>query len=108
MPYLVVAALAAACAVGFVWMEEPPRAPDVRPVTLFTLLRVHDVAVCAVTVVLGGGTLSMIEPTFSLFLGDRIGLGPARIGLVIGSGAVVSAALHPCSAGSPIGSAAAA
>ena len=95
VPYLVVAALAAACAVGFVWMEAPPRAPDVRPVKLFTLLRVHEVAICAVTVVLGGGTLSMIEPTFSLFLGDRIGLGPARIGLVIGSGAVVSAALHP-------------
>jgi len=46
-------------------------------------------------VVLGGGTLAMVEPTLSLFLGDEIGLGPARIGLVIGCGAVVSASLHP-------------
>jgi MFS transporter, DHA1 family, solute carrier family 18 (vesicular amine transporter), member 1/2 len=95
VPYLVVAALAAACAVGFACLPAPPHASDAHPVKLSTLLRVHDVAVCALTVVLGGGTLSMIEPTFSLFLGDHLGLGPARIGLVIGSGAVVSAALHP-------------
>ena len=37
--------------------------------------------VCAAAVVLGGGTLAMIEPTLSLFLGDQIGLGPTRIGL---------------------------
>jgi MFS family permease len=56
---------------------------------------VHDVAVCTAAFVLGGGTLAMIEPTLSLYLGDQIGLRPARIGLVIGSGAVVSATLHP-------------
>ena len=95
VPYLVVAALSAVCAVGFAWMQAPPHAADTEPVRLLALLRVPDVAVCAATVVLGGGTLAMIEPTLSLFLGDQIGLGPARIGLVIGCGAVVSATLHP-------------
>jgi len=95
VPYLVVAAISAACAAGFAWMQLPPRAADTEPVRLLALLRVRDVATCAATVVLGGGTLAMVEPTLSLFLGDEIGLGPARIGLVIGCGAVVSATLHP-------------
>jgi MFS transporter, DHA1 family, solute carrier family 18 (vesicular amine transporter), member 1/2 len=95
VPYLVVAALSAVCAVGFAWMQAPPHAADTEPVRLLALLRVPEVALCAATVVLGGGTLAMIEPTLSLFLGDEIGLGPTRIGLVIGCGAVVSAMLHP-------------
>jgi multidrug resistance protein len=95
VPYLVVAALSAVCAAGFAWMQAPPHAADTEPVRLLALLRVREVAVCAATVVLGGGTLAMVEPTLSLFLGDEIGLGPARIGLVIGCGAVVSATLHP-------------
>jgi MFS family permease len=37
----------------------------------------------------------MLEPVLALFLAAELGLGPARIGLVIGSGAVVAAALHP-------------
>jgi MFS family permease len=76
-------------------MQAPSHTLAAEPVRLLALLRVHDVAVCAAAVVLGGGTLAMIEPTLSLFLGDQIGLGPTRIGLVIGCGAVVSATLHP-------------
>jgi predicted MFS family arabinose efflux permease len=76
-------------------MQAPPHAADAEPVRLLALLRVRAVAVCAATVVLGGSTLAMVEPTLSLFLGDRIGLGPARIGLVIGCAAVASAMLHP-------------
>lgn len=95
LPYLVVAALSAACAVGFAWMAAPPRCDPGERVKLLGLLRVRAVAICAVTVVLGGGTLAMLEPTFSLFLGETIGLGPTRIGLVFGAAAVVSAGLHP-------------
>jgi MFS transporter, DHA1 family, solute carrier family 18 (vesicular amine transporter), member 1/2 len=95
VPYLVVAGLSALCAVGFAWMPEPSRAPDATGAKLFKLLRVRAVAVCAWTVALGGGTLAMVEPALSLFLGEKIGLGPARIGLVLGAGAVVSATLHP-------------
>jgi MFS family permease len=39
----------------------------------------------------------MLEPVLSLYLSDAIGLGPARIGLVFGAGAVVAACLHPIS-----------
>jgi predicted MFS family arabinose efflux permease len=95
LPYLVVAALSAACAVGFAWMAATPHAGTGERVRLGRLLRVKAVAVCSCAVVLGGGTLAMLEPTFSLFLAEQIGLGPMRIGLVFGGGAVVSAALHP-------------
>ena len=37
----------------------------------------------------------MLEPVLPLFLSSRLGLGPARIGLVFGIGAVVSSVLHP-------------
>jgi len=86
LPYLVVAALSAACAAGFAWMQLPPHQGEAEPVRLLALLRVREVAICALTVVLGGGTLAMVEPTLSLFLGGEIGLGPTRIGLVIGCG----------------------
>jgi multidrug resistance protein len=95
LPYLVVAALAAACAIGFVWMAPPPRGEAAERVKLGRMLRVRGVATCAVAVVLGGGTLAMLEPTFSLFLAEQIGLTPARIGLVFGAAAVVSASLNP-------------
>ena len=95
LPYLFVAALSAACAAGFAWMQLPPHQGEAEPVRLLALLRVREVAICALTVVLGGGTLAMVEPTLSLFLGGEIGLGPTRIGLVIGCGALVSATLHP-------------
>jgi multidrug resistance protein len=95
LPYLVVAALSAACAVGFAWMAPPPRSGAGERVRLMRLLRVRAVAICAVAVVLGGGTLAMLEPTFSLFLAEAIGLGPTRVGLVFGAAAVVSGALHP-------------
>ena len=37
----------------------------------------------------------MFEPMLSLFLAATIHLGPARVGLVFGSGAIVSALVHP-------------
>src|SRR6476469_2821768 len=76
LPYLVVAALSAACAAGFAWMQLRPHQGEAEPVRLLALLRVREVAICALTVVLGGGTLAMVEPTLSLFLGGEIGLGP--------------------------------
>src|SRR5207244_6321402 len=40
-------------------------------------------------------TISMLEPVLSLHLSLRVGLGPARIGMVFGIAAVASAILHP-------------
>ncbi|HUR32965.1 MAG TPA: MFS transporter [Vicinamibacterales bacterium] len=95
VPYLAVAALAAVSAVGFAWMATPPSAAIGVGVPLRRLLRVPAVAVCAAAVVLGSATLAMLEPTFALFLSDRLALLPSRIGLVFGVGAIVGALLHP-------------
>jgi len=95
VPYLAVAALSAICALGFAWMKTPPQVVASEPVKLGRLLRVREVAVCCTAVVIGGSTLAMLEPTLSLFLSEQIGLGPLRVGLVFGGGAVVSAVLHP-------------
>jgi MFS transporter, DHA1 family, solute carrier family 18 (vesicular amine transporter), member 1/2 len=95
MPYLFVAALSAACAVGFVWMAVPPHRAVRERVGLGDLLGVRAVAICIAAVVLGAGTLAMLEPTLALFLAEQVGLGPARIGLVFGAGSIVSAVLHP-------------
>jgi MFS family permease len=40
-------------------------------------------------------TISMLEPVLPLFLEATLGLGPARVGVVFGSGAVASTILHP-------------
>ena len=95
MPFLAVAALAAVCTLGFVWMKAPAQLEVGEYATLRQLLRVRAVAICGLAVTLGGGTLAMLEPTLALFLAEHIGLGPARIGLVFGSSAVTAAILHP-------------
>lgn len=95
VPYLLVAALSLVAAAGFVWMRAPDTRREADAVPLGRVMRVPAVAVCATAVVLGGGTLAMLEPVLSLFLAQTIGLGPSRIGIVFGAAAVVSAALHP-------------
>jgi DHA1 family solute carrier family 18 vesicular amine transporter 1/2 len=95
VPYLFVAALSVVCALGFVWLKPPAHTSVEEHIRLRTVLRVPAVAVCSGAVLLGGGTLAMLEPTAALFLSDHVGLGPARIGLVWGATAVVSASLHP-------------
>lgn len=95
VPYLVVAALSLVAAAGFLLLDFSARPQASESVSLRQVLSVRAVAVCASAVVLGGGTLAMLEPVLSLFLGNDLGLSPARVGLVFGSGAVVSALLHP-------------
>lgn len=95
LPYLIVAALASLCAAGFAWLQPIPHVGVAEPIRILALLRVREVAVCSLTIVLGGGALALVEPTLALYLADVVHLGPARIGLVLGGGAVVSAVLHP-------------
>lgn len=96
-PYLVVAALSIACAAGLAMLRLPKAPADHQPIPIATIGRVPAVAVCAIAVVVGGGTIAMLEPVLSLYLAGAIGLGPARIGLVFGAGAIVAALLHPIS-----------
>jgi MFS family permease len=65
-----------------------------RP-SIVGVLRAPAVRSSVVAVIALGATISMFEPVFALFLGSRIHLGPARIGLVFGGAALVNIAAHP-------------
>jgi MFS transporter, DHA1 family, solute carrier family 18 (vesicular amine transporter), member 1/2 len=95
LPYLFIAALSIVIALGIASLEIPSKSKEHEPLPLSTILRVPAVATCAIAVVVGGGTIAMLEPVLSMFLNSAIGLGPARVGLVFGGGAVVAALLHP-------------
>lgn len=95
VPFLCVALFAIIAAVGFLWLEIPSTHAQHEAVPISTIMRVPAVAACAAAVVVGGGTIAMFEPMLSLYLADAIELGPTRIGLVFGAGAVASAFLHP-------------
>jgi predicted MFS family arabinose efflux permease len=95
LPFLAVAALAAVAAVGFICVRLPRRSEEHVAVPLRAIVQVPAVAACAAAVIVGGGTIAMLEPVLALYLASALGMGPARIGMVIGSGAVVTAALHP-------------
>src|SRR5215471_5539451 len=95
LPYLFIAALSMIIALGMAALEIPSKSNEHEALPLSTILRVPAVATCAIAVAVGGGTIAMLEPVLSMFLNSAIGLGPARVGLVFGGGAVVAALLHP-------------
>jgi multidrug resistance protein len=95
LPFLIVAAGAAAATIAALLMPFPPGQAARETVPLRMIAGVPGVAVCAVAVILGSATLSMMEPVVSLWLTDRLALNPGRIGLVFGIAAVASTALHP-------------
>jgi MFS transporter, DHA1 family, solute carrier family 18 (vesicular amine transporter), member 1/2 len=95
LPFLTLAVLAALGAIGFAVIPLPTRTEQHEQVPLRAVLRVPSVAACSAAVVLGGGTIAMLEPIVALHLAEKIGLGPSRIGLVFGVGAVASILLHP-------------
>ena len=94
-PFLLVAALSAAVALGFVWLDVPPALAASERVPIRAVLRSRPVLACTMVVAAISGTLTMQEPVLPLFLNARLGLGPARLGLLFGCAAVVSAILHP-------------
>jgi DHA1 family solute carrier family 18 vesicular amine transporter 1/2 len=94
-PFLLVAGLAALVALGFLWLEIPSQHTETEPVAIGVVLRSRLVAVCAAVVVAISATLTMLEPVLPLFLNAKLGLGPARIGLLFGCGALASTILHP-------------
>src|SRR5262245_30270960 len=95
LPYLFIAGLALLVALGMAALAFPSTVAVQEPLPLSTIVRVPAVAMCAIAVIVGGGTIAMLEPVVSLFLSATLGLSPARIGLVFGLGAVVAAVLHP-------------
>jgi multidrug resistance protein len=94
-PFLLVAGLALACAVAFLWIDVPSERTETEPVAVGVVLKSRPVAVCAAAVVAISATLTMLEPVLPLFLNAKLGFGPARLGLLFGCGAVASLILHP-------------
>lgn len=95
LPFLLVSVVAAACAVGFLWLR--PGAPIAarEAVPFSRLIRVPAVAICSAVVVVASATFAMFEPVLPLFLGTTLQLSPGRIGLVFGVAALASAVMHP-------------
>ena len=94
-PFLLVAGLALFGALAFLWLDIPRPVAETEPVPMGVVLRSRPVAICAAVVVAISATLTMEEPVLPLFLSAKLGLGPARLGLVFACGAVASAILHP-------------
>jgi MFS transporter, DHA1 family, solute carrier family 18 (vesicular amine transporter), member 1/2 len=95
LPFLFVAALAIVGAIAFMWFDLPPARAARETVPVLTVLRVPAVAACAAAVVAASATICMLEPVLPLYLSATLGLGPARIGLLFGIGAVASTVMHP-------------
>jgi len=95
LPFMAVGGMAAAVALAFVWLEIPPQHARRDVVPLGILLRVPSVASCTVAVIAASATISMLEPVLALQLGTRLGVGPARIGVLVGVAAVATTMLQP-------------
>jgi len=95
LPFLFVAALAVAGAIAFMSFDLPFTRAAHETVPVATVLRVPAVAACTAAVVAASATISMLEPVLPLYLSAKLGLGPARIGLLFGIGAVASTVMHP-------------
>jgi DHA1 family solute carrier family 18 vesicular amine transporter 1/2 len=95
MPFLFVSGLAVVGATALLWFEIPNVRTAHEVVPIGTVLRVPAVAACTGAVVAASATISMLEPVLPLFLSATLGIGPARIGLIFGIGAVASTVLHP-------------
>jgi MFS transporter, DHA1 family, solute carrier family 18 (vesicular amine transporter), member 1/2 len=95
LPFLFVAALAIVGAIAFMWFDLPSARAARETVPVLTVLRVPAVAACVAAVVAASATICMLEPVLPLYLSATLGLGPARIGLLFGIGAVASTVMHP-------------
>lgn len=88
LPFLFVSALALASAAGFALIQPERRQASGHPPSIWSVLRVREVALCAALVVATGTTIAMFEPVLPLFLAGSLGLSPSRTGLIWGAGAV--------------------
>jgi len=94
LPFVAVAAMAAAALVLCFTIEIPPRRSSVETVPIRTVLRVPSIAACGLAVVAVASTISMLEPLLSLHLG-MLGVTPGSIGTLYGAAAIVTTMLHP-------------
>jgi MFS family permease len=94
LPFLFVAAMAVVDLIVFAVVAPATRGSGAS-VAMRRVLTHRPVAICALVVVAGGGTIAMLEPVIPLVLEARLGLGPAAIGTLFGIAAVASTTMHP-------------
>jgi len=90
LPFQFVAALALVCAIGFTVIRPKTERPQTARPSIWSVMRVPPVAICAAVIVVAASTLAMLEPVLPLFFDRRLGLTPSQIGLLFGAAAVAS------------------
>jgi len=95
LPFIVTAALAAVDGIARVLLITAPRAEGARSGGMREALRVRAIVICALAVVAGSGTISMLEPVLPLHFASRLRLAPGQIGALFGFAALSSTLLHP-------------
>lgn len=88
LPFAFVSALSLMCAIGFLFVRAQPAARRGAGVSMWSVLRVPAVTLCAATVVAAGATVAMLDPVLPLFFNKRLGLMPAQIGVLFGVAAI--------------------
>lgn len=95
MPFLVTTAMALVTMAGFLWLRLPEHRVSREPVPVLRLLQHRQVLVCGILTLLVAASLTMFEPVFVLFIGDKLGLGPARVGTLFAAAALANTLFHP-------------
>jgi multidrug resistance protein len=92
LPFQFVAVLALLCAAGLALLRPPvrDRTNDPTVPSIWSVVRVPPVALCAAIVVLTGATVAMLEPVLPLFFDRSLGLSPSEVGGLFGIAAVAS------------------
>jgi DHA1 family solute carrier family 18 vesicular amine transporter 1/2 len=94
LPFLVVAAMAVLDLIVFA-LVAPRTKGSGASAPMRQVLTHRPVAIVALVVIAGGGTIAMLEPVIPLVFKSRFDLGPAAIGSLFGIAALASSALHP-------------
>jgi multidrug resistance protein len=94
LPFLVVAMLALIELAVFAIVAPRTRGTGTA-LPMRRVLTHRPVAICALVVVAGSGTIALLEPVIPLVFSSRLGLGPAQIGTLFGIAAIASTTMHP-------------
>jgi len=95
MPFLVTTGMAVITMAGFAWLRLPEHRASHEAVPVARLIRHPQVFTCGVVVLLTSATLTMFEPVFVLFIGEKLGIGPARVGTLFAAAALSNTLIHP-------------
>ncbi len=95
LPFIIVAALAAADLVLFAVVTPATSRLRRAPASMWAVLRLRSIRICALIVAAGAATGAMLEPVLPLLFESRLHLGPASVGTLFGMAALASSVLHP-------------